>query len=43
MTADLFILRQQRQLFCLFFANIDSYFLYIAPTMTAVLFILCQQ
>ena len=43
MTAVLFILRQQRQLFCLFRANNDSCFVYFAPAMTAVLFILRQQ
>ena len=36
----LFILRQQWQLFCLFCDNNDSCFVYFAPTMTAVLFIL---
>ena len=40
MTAVLFILRQQWQLFYLFFANNDSYFIDIAHTMTAVLFVL---
>ena len=46
MTAFLFILRQQRQLFCLFCPDNDSsfvYFVYFTPKMTAVLFILRQQ